>query len=222
MLSRKRKISEKAFFIDFTSTCKGTHTKRAEHSVLSAKHTMHTISNNTIPLTYKSLITSSTLFYESHPDPVRCAASTFIFPRTKYSGFYLGFNKARQQIRFITETEVRQLWRIQPWEPFVLPAGTGCRMNLDLWITHAFKPRKLITDTYGPQLSGLTGVTEEDESCGRATRTPCWACSICVIKIYVLWGCTRLSEFFPVNSNLAVKYEYSTILFFFFQFSAPH
>lgn len=77
------------------SACTGTHTNWCAYtdtsaqrghkafSVLSAKHTMHIISNNSVLLTYKSLITCSTPFYESYPDPVCCATSTFIFPRTK-------------------------------------------------------------------------------------------------------------------------------------------
>lgn len=52
--------------------------------------------------------------------------STFIFPRTKYSGFYLDFNKARQQISFIRETEPRGLRKIQLREPFILPAAIEC------------------------------------------------------------------------------------------------
>ena len=77
--------------------------------------------------------------------------------------------------------------KIQPREPFALPTGTGCRM--DLVITHAVKPRKLITDSHGPRLAGLNRVTEEDGSCGRSNEAPCWACCICVINIYVDYTC---------------------------------
>ncbi len=65
---------------------------------------------------------------------------------------------------FIIETEPRQRWKIQSREPFVLPAGDGCRMNLV--ITHAIKPSELITDSYGSPLTGLNRVTDEDGGCG--------------------------------------------------------
>lgn len=70
-------------------------------SVLSAKHMMHIISNNETPLTHKSLITCSTVFYELYPDPERCAESTFLFfQEHNIQPFYFDFNKAQQQIRF--------------------------------------------------------------------------------------------------------------------------
>lgn len=61
-----------------------------------------------------------------------------------------------------------------------MPAGTGCRMNLV--ITHAVKPRKLITNIHGPQLTGLNRVTEmlEAEACRTVLRLPA-----VVIHIYV-------------------------------------
>lgn len=168
-----------------------THTGTLCVSVLSAKHAIHTIGYNTIQLTYKSLITSSSVLWIIPRSSMLCNKHLY-FPRTKYSGFYLFFNKTQQQIRFITESELRQLWKPQHREPFVLPAGTGCTMNLV--ISHAFKPGKLITDIYGPQLTGFIRFTHEHESCGRGTRAPCWACVIHVL--YSLVGVGVLSCFF--------------------------
>lgn len=34
------------------------------------------------------------------------------------------------------------------------------------------KPRRLITDIYGPQLTGLIRFTNEDKSCGRGAGLP--------------------------------------------------
>lgn len=95
---------------------------------------------------------------------------------------------------------------MQAREPFVLSAGAGCGM--DLVITHAVKPRKLITDSHGPQLTGLTRVTEEDGSCGRSTEAPCWACSICLMNIqymydhYWSWNSILLCLFFRTHWDM--------------------
>lgn len=74
--------------------------------------------------------------------------------------------------------------KFSPGSLLFLPGATGCRM--DLLITHAVKPRKLITDSYGPQLTGLIRATDEDESCVRVTWAPCWAC-ICVLYIQYMY-----------------------------------
>lgn len=100
------------------------------------------------------------------------------FQEQNIQAFIWTLTRHDNKLGFITETEPRQLWKIQPRESFVLPAGTGWRMNLV--ITYAVKPRKLITDSHGPQLTGFNRVTEEDGSCGKSTEPGCWACSICL------------------------------------------
>lgn len=122
------------------------------------------------------------------------------FQEENTQAFIWTLTRHDNKLGFITETEPRQLWKIQPRESFVLPAGIGYRMNLV--ITHAVKPRKLITDIHGPQLTGLHRFTEEDGSCGRSTEPPCWACSICVINIYALYA--HYAHYFELLSSFTV------------------
>lgn len=129
--------------------------------------TPHIINNNTILATNKSLTTCTTAFYNSS----MLLNKHLYFSKSKnILAFIWTLMSHDNKLRFIIETEPRQLWKFQPSEPFVLPAGSGYRMNVV--ITHAVKARKLITDIHGPQFTKFNRVIAKDGSCGRCVLAP--------------------------------------------------
>lgn len=84
---------------------------------------------------------------------IHCAAqqALLLFQEQNIQAFIWTFTRHDNKLGFITETEPRQVWKIQPREPFVLPRDTGCRIILV--ITRTVNPRNLITNIHGPKQS---------------------------------------------------------------------